>query len=50
MRRQVLGDVGEMVETVGVLTCAEDVSDLVLADHALQTPHTANGHSLQRPV
>ena len=36
-RLQVFGDVREVRETRSVLACAEDVSDLVLADDSLKT-------------
>ena len=45
VRQQVLGDVGEVVEVLPVLTCAEDVSDLMLTDHPLKK-YTGCTHKL----
>lgn len=36
-RLKVLCNIGEVVQVIPVLTCAEDVSDLVLADDFLQS-------------
>ena len=42
-RLEVLGDVGEVVEVVSVLTRAEDVPDLMFTHHLLQGH---GGHSM----
>ena len=46
-RLEVLGDVGEVVEVVSVLTRAEDVPDLMFTHHLLQTHGGGHGsHSI----